>query len=201
MARATTRESNGGGVAGVRFRNSRRMYFCRVGDDDLLPGDFAVVTTSAGPELGKVVLGAAAGASDIPTAGREIVRRATATDLESLQRALQREFAAQVQFLSSATAAGIDVCAVRANYSFDGSRVTFRFRASGPADRAGLRRRLREEFSPRVVLRQLSSPAPPPSGGCGSGACATCPSNGMRERVGATLPGAGMAPAGAFAGG
>ncbi|HJO05856.1 MAG TPA: PSP1 C-terminal domain-containing protein [Chloroflexota bacterium] len=201
MARTFSRESNGGGVVGVRFRNSRRMYFCRAGEDNLQPGDFAVVTTSAGAELGKVVLGAAAGASDILTAGREIVRRATAADLDSLQRALQGEFAAQVQFLSSATAAGIDVCAVRANYSFDGSRVTFRFRASGPADRAELRRRLGEEFSPRVVLRQLSSPAQPPTGGCGDGGCATCPSNGMRERAGAALPSAGMAPAGAFAGG
>ena len=201
MARAITRESIRGGLVGVRFRNSRCMYFCRSGDDGLLPGDFAVVTTSAGDELGKVVLGVAAGSSDIPTAGRQIVRRATAADLESLQQALQGEFAAQVQFLSSATAAGIDVCAVRANYSFDGSRVTFRFRASGPADRAELRRRLGEEFSPRVVLRQLSSPAQPPTGDCGDGGCTTCPSNGMRERAGAALPSAGMAPAGAFASG
>lgn len=186
---------------GVRFRNSRRMYFCRAGNDDLQPGDFAVVTTSGGDELGKVVLGAAAGASDIPTAGREIVRQATQTDLESLDRALQGEFAAQIQFLSAATAEGLDVCGVRANYSFDGSRVTFRFRATGPANPARLRQRLREEFTPRIVLRQLSSPAPPPAGGCGDGGCATCPSNGMRERAGAALPSAGMAPAGAFAGG
>ena len=61
MARTFSRESNGGGVVGVRFRNSRRMYFCRAGEDNLQPGDFAGVTTSAGAELGEVVRGAAGG--------------------------------------------------------------------------------------------------------------------------------------------
>lgn len=201
MATTFPRKSSGDGVVGVRFRNSRRMYLCLAGGGDLRPGDFAVVATSTGDELGKVVLGMAAGSSGIPTAGRKVLRRATPADLESLEWSMDREFAAQIRFLSTATAAGMDVNALRANYSFDGRRLTFRFRAEGQLNHGALRERLREDFSERIVLRRLNSTAPEPSGGCGGGGCATCPSNGMRDRAGATLPSAGLAPPGAFAGG
>lgn len=188
-----------GTVLGVRFRNSRRMYLCLAGGHDLRPGDYAVIATSRGPEMGKVVMGAAAGSMDVGTARREVIRRATAEDRRTLSRWMDREFGAQIRFLSIATAEGLEISAVRADYSFDGKRLTFRFRTPGSVLTTTLRERLREEFEERIVLRTLSPGPSTQSGGCGSGGCETCPSNGMRDRVGADMPKAGLAPAGAFA--
>ena len=188
-----------GTVLGVRFRNSRRMYLCLAGRHDLRPGDYAVIATSRGPEMGKVVMGAAAGSMDVGTARREVIRRATAKDKRMLSRWMDREFGAQIRFLSIATAEGLEISAVRADYSFDGKRLTFRFRTPRSVLTTTLRARLRDEFEERIVLRTLSPGPSTQSGGCGSGGCETCPSNGMRDRVGAEMPKAGLAPAGAFA--
>ncbi len=196
---AETTAPAGGAVVGVRFRNSRRMYLCLAGGHDLRPGDYAVIATSRGPEMGKVVMGAATGSMDVATARREVVRRATEEDKRTLSRWMDREFAAQIRFLSIATAEGLEISAIRAGYSFDGTRLTFRFRTPGSVLTTTLRERLREEFEERIVLRTLSPGPSTQSGGCGSGGCETCPSNGLRDRVGAEMPQAGLAPAGAFA--
>ena len=189
-----------GTVVGVRFRNSRRMYLCLARGHDLRPGDYAVIATARGPEIGKVVMGAAAGSAEVATAKREVLRRATVEDRRMLSRWMDREFGAQIRFLSMATAEGLEISAVRADYSFDGTRLTFRFRTPDSVLITGLRERLRGEFEERIVLRTLSPGPSTQSGGCGSGGCETCPSNGLRDRVGADMPQAGLAPAGAFAG-
>ncbi len=185
-------------MVGVRFRNSRRMYLCLARRHDLQPGDYAVIATSRGPEMGKVVMGAAAGSMDVATASREVIRRATAEDIKTLSHWMDREFGAQIRFLSIATAEGLEISAVRADYSLDGTRLTFRFRTPGSVLTTTLRERLREEFEERILLRTLSPGPSTQSGGCGSGGCETCPSNGMRDRVGADMPKAGLAPAGTF---
>ena len=134
------------GVVGVRFRNSRRMYLCQSREYDLKPGDYALVETSQGPEMGKVVMGAAAGSDGVATAGREVIRAATDDDRRTVSRWMDREFAAQIRFLSIATAEGLEISAVRAYYSFDGTRLTFRFRTPGSVRTTTLRDRLREDF-------------------------------------------------------
>ncbi len=188
-------------VVGVRFRNSRRMYLCLARGHDLRPGDYAVIATSRGPEMGKVVMGAVAGSMEVATASREVIRAATDDDRRTVSRWMDREFAAQIRFLSIATAEGLEISAVRAYYSFDGTRLTFRFRTPGSVLTTTLRDRLREDFKERIVLRTLSPGPSTQSGGCGSGGCTTCPSNGLRDRMGAEMPKAGLAPAGAFASG
>jgi cell fate regulator YaaT (PSP1 superfamily) len=187
------------GLAGVRFRNSRRMYLCRVYGHDLRIDDYALVHTSQGPEMGKVVMGTAAGSDNVATAGREVIRLATDADKQKVRWWMNQELAAQIKFLSITTAEGLEVSAVRACYSFDGKRLTFRFRTPGSVLTTTLRDRLRAEFAERIVLRALSPGPSTQSGGCGSGGCTTCPSNGLRDRMGAEMPQAGLAPHGAFA--
>ena len=163
-------------------------------------GEMAIVETATGPEIGRVTLATSPASQESPVQGREIIRPADDADLSSLHLAVLNEVAARMEFFRAAFAAGLEVSSVHADYSFDGSRLRFRFRC----DRSHAGTSLREELGLRlpgvaIRLKNLGERRDSQRGACGGGSCSTCPSNGLRERSGAAAPTPGLARRGQFA--
>ena len=187
-------------VAGVRLRRSRRLLFCDANGFELEVGTMAIVRTSSGPEIAKVMLATSPAASDTPLQGRRILRPASQQDLASLHRHVLGEVAARMEFFRAAFAAGLEVSSVHADFSFDGSRLRFRFRCDQTYSGFSLRKELSKRFpGVGLQLRNLGARRQTQRGACGGGSCSTCPSNGLLERSGASVPEPGRVRRGQFA--
>ena len=187
-------------MTGVRLRRSRRMLLCDSGGLDLAVGDMAIVATSTGPEIAKVTLSTSPATADAPLQGRYIMRRATELDLEDLHGHVLGEVAARMEFFRCAFLSGLEVSSVHADYSFDGTRLRFRFRCDRSHTGTGLRTELESRFrGVALQLKNLGERRDSQRGACGGGSCSTCPSNGLLERSGAAVPSPGRARRGEFA--
>ncbi len=186
-------------VCGVRFRRSRRLLLCDARDHSLRPGDYAVVQTSAGPELARVTLGTTSGSAESNTQNRYVLHKATNADLDSMRDLVLREVEVRRDFFGAAAAEQVQVSAVRVDYRYDGGALRIKFRSGTKISDTGMRERLALKYGAGFELRNLG--APKELGldtGCGGGSCSSCPSNGMRERAGAVVPHFGRVRAGHF---
>lgn len=185
-------------IVGIRFRRSRKMYLAEAGSAELSIGDYAVIQTSTGPELAKVVMTATEG-SKAGTQGRTVVRRGTQIDVQSLHTQVNQEVAARMEFFRVAATQGLEASAVHADFNYNGTRLTFRFRCDEPNASTILRRDLEKKYPGlKLILRNLGARRNTQQGACGGGSCSTCPSNGLIDRSGATVPAAGLAYPGQF---
>ncbi|MCA1554306.1 MAG: hypothetical protein LC737_08010 [Chloroflexi bacterium] len=115
-------------VVGVRFqRGATKIYSYRTGQlaQYVKLGDHVVVETKDGEDIGKVVmLGPLRTGKRRDGALRHIVRRATPRDLVSRQWYRRREGEALVAARQFITEQRLPVKAIKAEYAFDGSRMT-----------------------------------------------------------------------------
>ncbi|NLE77424.1 MAG: stage 0 sporulation family protein [Chloroflexi bacterium] len=144
-------------VVGVRFKPATKMYYFSPGEMwDLQVGEFVVVETARGQELGEVV----AAARDVPDDDlvsqlKPVLRRATAWDASQacLYRAREREALARCR--EKVREHHLPMKLIAAEYSFDGSRLVFFFTAEKRVDFRGLVRDLARLFKTRIELRQV----------------------------------------------
>ncbi len=142
-------------VAGVRFQKIGKLYhFDYSGYPDLKQGDYVIVDTRRGRQMGQVM---GFTEPDAHRDRRRILRPATPRDLvlrqhwESQQdEALEvcREAADSLRRLS-------EVKFVAAQYNYDGSAITFLFSAEQKIDTDVLQKRLQRKFAARVDMRQI----------------------------------------------
>ncbi|MFQ6101016.1 MAG: stage 0 sporulation family protein [Anaerolineae bacterium] len=144
---------------GVRFQPTGKVYhFDASGYYDLQPGDFVLVETARGQQLGEVVNvqhlreGEHRGEKDL----KPVQRRATGCDL-ALRRQLQRK---EEEALSAAreAAAQLDlpIRIVVAEYAFDGQRLTLLYASEERnLDLDKLQQRLQRTLAARVHLWRI----------------------------------------------
>ena len=152
---ATARVENSELVAGVRFQKIGKLYhFDFSGHPDLKQGDYVIVDTRRGRQMGQVM---GFTAPDEGRAARRILRPATARDLVLRQHweakgaeALEtcREAASNLRRMA-------EVKFVAAQYNYDGSVVTFLFSAEQKIDTSVLQKRLQRKFEARIEMRQI----------------------------------------------
>jgi cell fate regulator YaaT (PSP1 superfamily) len=148
-------------VVGLRFSKVGRVYhFVAKDEHELKVGDFAVVETSRGWQLGEVVqLLASSDLSGENSPRKSIDRRATPQDL--LRRQSWQDKEANVVKLAKekATECKLDnVKIVAAEYSFDGATVTILFNTEGEekVDLRSLKKVLQRSVSPaKVDMHQI----------------------------------------------
>jgi len=144
-------------VCGVQFRGTGKTYYFGLsGQDEPRQGDYVIVDTSRGRELGQVVLGA----RDVPDQEivgdlKPIVRSATTLDLLDAQRYRRQEEDAVATIAAKVAEAGLDMKVVGAEYNYDGSRLTCFFTAEQRVDFRQLVRELARVFKTRIELRQI----------------------------------------------
>jgi cell fate regulator YaaT (PSP1 superfamily) len=145
-------------IAGIRFKRAGKVYYFDAKDIELSAGDFAVVKTSRGMELGHVVI--APGqitASDAEESLSPVIRKATPEDIAKTEELEARAEEALIACGKMIAELNLPMKLLSAEYSIDSSRLTFLFSAAERVDFRELVRRLTGQFKIRVELRQVGS--------------------------------------------
>jgi cell fate regulator YaaT (PSP1 superfamily) len=156
---------------GVRFQEVGKIYhFNNSVAPGLNTGDFVVVDTSRGLEMGWV----ATIVDPVRGSGRSnlkpILRKATTQDLLLRERYRQLEKDSLKQARMLAVEHSLRIKLARGEYSFDGARLTFYYGAEREVDLSRLQRELARRMDTRVEFRQVGPRDVAKMMG-GSGAC------------------------------
>ena len=144
-------------VVGVRFKRAGKVYyFDPQTAPDLKSGEYVVVQTSRGTEVGRVVI------PPIDVTSEEVIaplkpveRRADWRDLTLMERYRLLETEALTTAKQKVREHDLPMKLVRAEYSFDGSRLTIYFSAEKRVDFRELVRDLARALHTRIELRQV----------------------------------------------
>ena len=142
-------------VAGVRFQKIGKLYHFEYKDyPDLKQGDYVIVDTRRGRQMGQVM---GLTAADDHRKVRRILRPATPRDLVLQQHweAQQDEALETCREAASNLRRMAEVKFVAAQYNYDGSAITFLFSAEQKMDTSALQKRLQRKFDARVEMRQI----------------------------------------------
>lgn len=143
-------------VVGIRFKDSGKVYYFDPRDLELHVGDYVIVETVRGLEMARV----AYERRDVPDEEivgelKPVVRRAESSDFERLQLLQSRHDEVLARCAEKVREHGLPMKLVKAEYSFDGSRLTFYFTAEKRVDFRMLVRDLARTFRTRIELRQI----------------------------------------------
>ena len=144
-------------VVGVRFNPAGKVYyFDPIGYKDLRVGEYVVVDTARGEEAGKIVI-APHDVSDQEIVRRlkPISRRASAVDLMQMAYYQYREQDALERCQEKVQEHRLPMKIVRAEYSYDGTRLVFFFASEKRVDFRALVQDLARSFKARIELRQI----------------------------------------------
>ena len=143
-------------VVAIRFKDSGKIYYFDPCELALLPNEHVVVETARGLELARVVYAPHEVAeSEIVGELKPVLRRAEPTDLERLRVLQTRHSEVLARCAEKVIEHGLPMHLVKAEYSFDGSRLTFYFTAEKRVDFRLLVRDLARTFKSRIELRQI----------------------------------------------
>jgi len=146
-------------VVGVRFQKLGKLYHFRLnGDKDSIdPGDHVIVETKRGSQLGQVIARVKPERIDRRRGLKAISRKATPRDLVMKQVWEQKELDALITCREQASNLGIvDVKFVKAEYSFDGSRLTFLYATENKKlNVRSLHKNLRRIYRSRVEMLMI----------------------------------------------
>jgi cell fate regulator YaaT (PSP1 superfamily) len=145
-------------IAGIRFKRAGKIYYFDAKDIELKAGDYAVVKTSRGMEMGHVVI--APGQiqkTDSDEALSPVVRKATPEDIAKTEELEKKAEESIIECGKMITELKLPMKLLSAEYSLDSTRLTFLFSAEERVDFRELVRRLSGQFKVRVELRQVGS--------------------------------------------
>ena len=144
-------------VCGVKFRGTGKVYFFAPGPlEEIEIGESVIVETARGKEIGEIRQGIhEIDESEIVGTLKEVVRKATSHDLLITERYRLREAEALERCDQEIIKSSLDMKVVDAEYSFDGSRLTFFFTSDHRVDFRQLVRDLARVFRTRIELRQI----------------------------------------------
>jgi cell fate regulator YaaT (PSP1 superfamily) len=147
-------------IVGIRFQPLGKLYHFTFSDQhDLAVGDYVIVTTSRGREMGQIVQLVDRVHGNIKGTLKPIERRATPQDLVMSRFWQAREAEALVNCREKAVEIGLKgVKVTRAEFSYDGSRLSFLYSKEGNDKKSleELRRRIQRTYrKSKVELREV----------------------------------------------
>ncbi|MCP4428085.1 MAG: stage 0 sporulation protein [Chloroflexi bacterium] len=155
MATTITERSS---VVGVRFQRLGKLYHFKLGrQQDIKPGDHVVVDTKRGRQLGQVMAYVDPKQVHNRRSLRGIDRKANPRDLVMKQVWETKELDALISCREKASELGIkDAKFVKAEYSFDGSWLTFHYATENKKLNINrLQQALRRHFDTRIEMRVI----------------------------------------------
>lgn len=166
-------------VASIRFQPVGKLYhFDATKVGELRAGDYVIVSTSRGRELGKVA-GLLSGKNLPRGSHKPVERRATPRELVMGRMWQSRELEAMINCREKAHELGLTgIKIVRAEYCYDGSRLTFITSSDGDEniDLTPLKRAMRRSIRKTSIEFRKVGPRDVAKIICGMGAC------GLEER-------------------
>jgi len=143
-------------VVGVRFQSVGKVYhFDGSQYPDLREGDYVVVTTSRGQQIGQVAAAGSFDTSQINGRLKRVDRRATGRDLAIRKHWENKELEALITAREINAEVGLAIKLVKAEYSFDGKQLTFLYSAEERKETKVLRKRLSRALRARIDVRQI----------------------------------------------
>ncbi len=149
--------SNARVPVGVRFKEAGKIYYFDAGENMLDVGNYVVVETSHGLEIGRVVIAPdQVLANEIKETLKPIVRIATREDLDQRQKLKDTATDQLREAKHRAAEDGTDMQLVSGEYNLDGSQITFYFTsAKDRIDFRPLARDLADAFGTKVQMLQV----------------------------------------------
>lgn len=158
MPAATDAEQNAPmtDIIGVRFKDVGKVYYFAPCNIQFKRGDKAVVETARGVECGEVVLpNRKIPESTLVSPLKKIIRKATETDIRTLENNLQREKEIMKVFSEKIHTHKLDMKPIDVDVTFDGSKILFYFTSDGRVDFRELVKDLAAIYRTRIELRQI----------------------------------------------
>lgn len=145
-------------ITGIRFRPAGRIYYFDPQGQSYNTGQYVIVETVRGVEAGRVVIAAKKMAeSDLSDPVKPVLRLATEDELRMMLSFKGKEKDVLVKCAERVTQHALPMKLVEAEYTFDGSRLTFYFTADERVDFRTLVRDLASAFHTRIELRQIGA--------------------------------------------
>jgi cell fate regulator YaaT (PSP1 superfamily) len=155
-----TGKSNQRTLVAIRFHSLGKLYhFSSSEKHDLQVGDYVIVTTSRGRELGQVVVIEENQKSPPEGSIKPIDRRATPQDLVMGRMWKSREVEAMINCRAKASELGLKgIKIAKAEFSFDGSRLNFLYTSEGDEKRDlhALQKKMQRSYrKSKVEIREV----------------------------------------------
>lgn len=143
-------------VVGVRFKRVGKVYYFDPGPLNPKPGDWVVVETSRGVELGETAVRAKeVPEEDIAQPLRKVLRMAEPADRMKQRSDREREKEAFQICQNRIASHALPMKLVDVEYTFDDSKVIFYFTSEKRVDFRELVKDLAARFKTRIELRQI----------------------------------------------
>ena len=145
-------------IVGIRFRPAGRIYYFDPREASYSTGQFVIVETVRGIEAGRVVIAPKKIAEkDVSDPLKPALRLASEEELRLMLSFKSKEKQALEQCAYHVRQHQLPMKLVEAEYTFDGSRLTFYFTADERVDFRALVRDLAATFRTRIELRQIGA--------------------------------------------
>ena len=145
-------------IVGIRFRPAGRIYYFDPQGASYSTGQYVIVETSRGVEAGRVVIASKKLAErELSDPLKPVLRLANEDELRMMLSFKGKEKEALVQCAQQVQQHNLLMKLVEAEYTFDGSRLTFYFTADERVDFRALVRDLAATFRTRIELRQIGA--------------------------------------------
>ena len=145
-----------GKIIGVQFQKNGKMYYFDSNEFDVKTGDYVVVDTTRGPDLGEVVMGVREiEGEETRFPLKKTLRIATEQDVQHGRDNRQKEKEAFSVCQKKIQEHKLEMKLVSVEYAFDNSKILFFFTANGRVDFRSLVKDLASIFKMRIELRQI----------------------------------------------
>lgn len=149
----------------VKFKSTRKEFFRNTDKIPLKRGDYIVVASSPGHDVGKVQLTGYLAERQykrrIKNPGRypinHIYRKATENDLEKLEQARKREKPTMIRSRQIAAELGLDMKIGDVEFRGDNNKAIFYYIADGRVDFRELIKKYAQEFRIKIEMKQIGA--------------------------------------------
>ena len=145
-----------GRIIGVQFQENGKMYYFDSSDIDVKTGEYVIVDTARGNDLGEVVMGTReVDEENWHTPLKKVIRLADEQDIKHGQENRAKEKEAFAICQKKIAEHKLEMKLVSVEYAFDNSKILFFFTANGRVDFRSLVKDLASVFKMRIELRQI----------------------------------------------
>ncbi|MBR5518606.1 MAG: stage 0 sporulation family protein [Clostridia bacterium] len=143
-------------VVGIRFKTAGKIYYFSPKGIEFTKGDYAVVETVRGTEIGEVMLtNRQVSEENIVSPLKPVLRKATDEDIKKIDKIKEKEKKAFEICVEKINHHNLDMHLVDVEYTFDENKILFYFTAEGRVDFRELVKSLASVFKTRIELRQI----------------------------------------------
>ncbi|MBP5729342.1 MAG: stage 0 sporulation protein [Clostridia bacterium] len=145
-----------GKIIGIQFQENGKMYYFDSDDVEVKTGDYVIVDTARGYDLGEVVMGAREIDEESWRAPlKKVIRLADEQDIQHGRENRIKEKEAFTICQKKISEHKLEMKLVSVEYAFDNSKILFFFTANGRVDFRSLVKDLASVFKMRIELRQI----------------------------------------------